>query len=711
MRLPIETKVVGVTYENRQGIIAQMCSGETIRLVREPVNSFDQNAISVERMDGNRIGYINRRLAAKLAEGIDRRGLPVQGVVKEIVGGFDAFSSLGVNIVFQPPPVEGGSLADEHSGPLVSTAGYQYSYPFDHFNPVQSQVFHLRENANNLIIAANTSAGKTIAAELVIDVTLARGQRVIYLSPLKALTDEKYADWQKRYADQTIEIMTGDYVLTPEKMKKLRASSIVVMTSEMMDSRTRKFEREKNDWMREVGLVVVDESHILTTSRGHAVETGIMRFTFHCPGARILFLSATMPNAHELGGWLTSLNEKPTDVVQSDWRPVALEKHFVEYQPIEKSNGDIDYWPTEYRKIAVAIGLIQSKPHEKFLVFVHSKNTGHILRRELRKKGLNARFHNADLNKKERKQIENSFRDRHNGVRILISTSTTAWGVNLPARNVVIVGVCRGLSDVDELDIIQMAGRAGRYGIDDEGHVYLIVPDDEKYNWSRIFSHPRPVTSVLNDHHKLSFHVLAEIYRGIIKTEHDVFSWYERSLAFRQGKEPFSGAEAEAVFQDLKQEKMIHEKNGRLHVTGLGYVSAVMYYAPEDIYAWYRNFEATFKNNLENSDEVVAWALGTIPIYESFVPKKYESLIGHWKSIFKNTGLFFETGKALSVEAVFNCLKKKKTEEFVRSKVRQIRNDAERITTALRMIDEKHARWHKKTFWYSLERRLATAGK
>ena len=61
------------------------------------------------------------------------------------------------------------------------------------------------------------------------------------------------------------------------------------MTSEMLDCRTRKFDTEANLWMNAVGLVVVDEAHILTMPRGDAVEVGLMRFTRCCPGARIAF--------------------------------------------------------------------------------------------------------------------------------------------------------------------------------------------------------------------------------------------------------------------------------------------------------------------------------------------------------------------------------------------------------------------------------------
>lgn len=590
---------------------------------------------------------------------------------------------------------------------LISTGDYPHAYGFDYFNPVQSSVYHHRANPNNMIIAANTSAGKTIAAELLIDATLQKNQRVIYLSPLKALTEEKYSEWKNRYPDQSIVILTGDHELSPEVYEKLWASRIIVMTSEMMDSRTRKFHSEKNYWMNEVGLVIVDEAHILTTSRGDAVETSLMRFTSHCPGARILFLSATMPNVKSLGYWLTSLNRKETDIIQLNWRPVELQIHCVEYLDVIKQNGHFDYWATEYKKIQIAMKLVLSKPDEKFLVFVHSKKIGYLLLKQLKEFGVHANFHNADLDHRERREIEKSFADQENGIRVLVSTSTTAWGVNLPARNVVIVGIHRGFNDVDELDIIQMAGRAGRYGIDDEGHVFLVLPYGSSNLWQDIFNNPRPVTSVLNNRRKLTFHVLAEIYRKVIKTEPDLFNWYERSLAFRQGIRPFSKKEAKEVLQELKRMNMIYEKEFHLQTTRLGIISAIMYYPPKDIYAWYKNFRSLFSNNLPYDDITMAWALGNIPSNKSYIPKDFEPLKNDWRCKLKRFYFQFDIDTVLHIEATYNCLKRIKAKGRIQSKMRGIRSDAQRMINTLRMIDKTYAFWNKDLIWESLESKLA----
>jgi len=594
---------------------------------------------------------------------------------------------------------------NEENMKRVSTRGYPC--PFDFFNPVQSLVYPHKDSENNMILAANTSAGKTIAAELLVDSTLKRGQRVIYLSPLKALTKERYDDWQRRYENEALAIMTGDYVLSDEMQKQRRTSSIVLMTSEMMDSRTRKFHSEKNYWMKEVGLVIVDESHILSGSRGPAVETGIMRFTWLCPEARILFLSATMPNVDSLGEWLTSLNNKDTDVICSDWRPVELQMHYEEYEITLNEWEYEDYWANEYTKQSLAADLVMAKPDEKFLVFVHSKKTGKSILKILQNRGIETAFHNAELAMEERLTIEESFRDRENGTRVLVSTSTNAWGVNLPARNVVIVGVHRGLNEVDQVDLIQMAGRAGRYGIDDEGHVYAIIPQESKERWMEEFNNPKPVISVLNNHHILAFHVLAEIQTKVIQTETDLFRWYQRSLAYRQGLKPFSESNAKELFSDLARIGMIKRVGSVLKVTKLGSVSAIMYYSPYDVYSWYKNFSFIFDNNIDLDDVLIAWAVGSVPSYESdYVPTELKDLVIQWIDELENRGLHAHESSVIAVAAVHNCLTRIKGKDQVANTMSKLRCDAERIATAIGMVDSNFAKWDKSIFCGTLALRI-----
>jgi len=597
-------------------------------------------------------------------------------------------------------------------GGLRATAQYPYwQYPFEQFNPVQTAVLPYAHQTCNLIIGANTSAGKTICAELLMDHTLRQEHhnRVIYLSPLKSLTQEKYDDWQKRYPEHQITILTGDYTLSEAMKAKLSKSHIIVMTSEMCDSRTRRMHSEKNYWLREVGLVIVDESHILSTSRGHAVESGIMRFTRINKDARVLFLSATMPNCDELAKWVTKLNDKPTEVVFSTWRPVALEMHYMGHMVADR-----DYWATQEYKRRMAVDIVmgrhpaaEGKGSEKFLVFCHDKGTGRNIVKRLEDEGVAAHFHNADLDMAERLDIEGSFADRTNGLRVLVSTSTLAWGRNLPARNVVIVGVNRGLSEVDELDIIQMAGRAGRYGIDPAGTVYLLCPEGSEGTWEHTFKNPRPVTSVLNSREVMAFHVLAEVENREIKSVRDLLKWYQRSLAGHQALRPFELEDAQDLFDDLRDMEMVETKGDNyMHpsITGLGRVSAWLYFSPYDVYDWYCNFNTYFE--VEQDDLTLAWALGDITSNDwGYVPAELREQADDYAYQLRAKGV--RTGGGIcSAIAAHLLITGQKGTGTLRALMRQIVYDIRRQSQALGLIDSMYAKWGQDGLWQLLPQRI-----
>jgi replicative superfamily II helicase len=455
--------------------------------------------------------------------------------------------------------------------------------------------------------------------------------------------------------------------------------------------------------------VIVDESHILSTGRGHAVESGIMRFTKINSGARILFLSATMPNVDQLGAWLKTLNAKETKVIYSTWRPVSLQFHYREYPIVRNRFGGESYQASQEAKKAIAIGIVKSKPTEKFLVFTHDKNTGRGMVKRLQDEGIESQFHNADLDLTERLDVEALFTKREGGLRVLISTSTLAWGRNLPARNVVIVGVHRGLNEVDELDIIQMAGRAGRYGIDDEGHVYLILPEMTTESWKETFRNPRPVMSNLRSHQVLAFHVLAEIQNRVITDARTLLGWYSRSLAYFQGEE-FGIADAKGLLDDLEKMEMVINKGTHYLLTGLGKVSGWLYFSPYDVYAWYRNFEQLFRGKDGIipliDDTSISWALTDIPSNDwGYIPKDIQAEADEMKWKLRNRGIQASDAVHFSLAAM-KCLNGIELEGVLKANARAIKYDIQRITQALGLIDSMYGKWDKKEFWKVLQPRI-----
>lgn len=595
-------------------------------------------------------------------------------------------------------------LTDSPDMKLQSTEGYPYK--FSHFNPVQTLTFPFRNEDCNLVIGANTSSGKTIAAELLIDTCLEKRKKIIYLAPLKALAAEKYEDWKERYSQFKISILTGDYTLSKKKSEELQEADIISMTSEMLDSRTRRMETEKNYWLKEVGIIIVDEAHILCLAeRGHPVECGIMRFTSLNKEARILFLSATMPNVDQLGKWLQDLNGKLTRVIYSTWRPVILAMNYVEYHADLDRWGRTSYWSAQEAKQKMTIDIVKSKPNEKFLIFTHDKGTGNKIVSLLKTQGIESKFHNADLDRDERKDLEASFRQRDGGLRVMVSTSTTAYGVNLPARNVIIVGIHRGIQEVEQLDILQESGRAGRYGIDDAGFVYLLIPAGSTGAWQETFAHPRPVTSVMCNHHILAFHVLAEIQNLAIKDARSLLKWYSRSLAYLQGLE-FKMEDAQALLDDLEKMEMVIHKAGYYSLTGLGKVSGWLYFSPYVVHSWHKNFNQIFTSGHEIDDLELAWCITDTPDRDfGYIPKDLAPEVEDLKWKLRNRGISASDAIVATLGA-YKSLEGMEMEGQVKTLARTLKYDINRIVQALGLIDTMHAQWGKKELWDTLVPRI-----
>ena len=157
-------------------------------------------------------------------------------------------------------------LGDQHE--LVSTSEYPHAkFPFGAFNPVQSRVFELYNKEVNCLIAAKTSAGKTICAEMFMAQEVReRGGKAVYLAPLRALAKEKIDDWSEpdhHFADLNQSICTGDYRLTEARKKELSAADIIIMTTEMMNSypyETSVFcHKNGNVWLDKIGRLVEEE--------------------------------------------------------------------------------------------------------------------------------------------------------------------------------------------------------------------------------------------------------------------------------------------------------------------------------------------------------------------------------------------------------------------------------------------------------------------
>ena len=166
-----------------------------------------------------------------------------------------------------------------------------------------------------MLVAAHTSAGKTVVAEYAVALSLRGGQRVIYTSPIKALSNQKYRELAAEFGGDSVGLMTGDVTLNPN-------ASCLVMTTEILRAMIYK----GSELLREVAWVVFDEVHYMQDrERGVVWEETII---FLPRAARMVFLSATLSNAAEFAAWVAHLHKRPCHVVYTEYRPTPLQ-HFV----------------------------------------------------------------------------------------------------------------------------------------------------------------------------------------------------------------------------------------------------------------------------------------------------------------------------------------------------------------------------------------------
>lgn len=186
------------------------------------------------------------------------------------------------------------------------------AYPFQ-LDPFQSVSIACLERNESVLVSAHTSAGKTAIAEYAIAMSFRDKQRVIYTSPLKALSNQKYRELSQEFSD--VGLMTGDVTLQPN-------ATCLVMTTEIL----RAMLYRGSEVIKEVAWVIFDEIHYMKDrERGVVWEESII---FLPPAIKMVFLSATMSNATEFAEWICNLHKQPCHVVYTDFRPTPLQ-HYV----------------------------------------------------------------------------------------------------------------------------------------------------------------------------------------------------------------------------------------------------------------------------------------------------------------------------------------------------------------------------------------------
>lgn len=187
---------------------------------------------------------------------------------------------------------------NEHKPPEDPARTWEFT-----LDPFQQVSIASIQRNESVLVSAHTSAGKTVVAEYAIAQCLKNTQRIIYTSPIKALSNQKYREFLAEFGD--VGLMTGDVTINP-------TATCLVMTTEILRSMLYR----GSEIMREVAWVVFDEVHYLRDkARGVVWEETIILLP---DKVRYVFLSATIPNAMQFAEWVTKTHHQPCHVVYTD---------------------------------------------------------------------------------------------------------------------------------------------------------------------------------------------------------------------------------------------------------------------------------------------------------------------------------------------------------------------------------------------------------
>jgi replicative superfamily II helicase len=442
---------------------------------------------------------------------------------------------------------------------------FSEAFPFERFNAVQSTVVPaVLEREENVVVSAPTASGKTAIAEVAICRTLAEGGTALFLAPLRALTNEKEREWERfEELGYSVYVVTGERDLDPGRARR---ADVLVMTPEKTDSATRKHDSRRYSFIEEVDCCIIDEVHLLDAeSRGSVLEVTIARLR-RLANPRVVALSATMSNVEDIAAWLDA-PEATTFSFGDAHRPVPLKADVALYSHGENAFAD------KYRRLYRALDLAEQHVRDdgQALVFVASRQdtvqAAKKTRDELAERDVpvgvrgeyeahqeaeafeNDRlresvvdgvgFHHAGLSRADKNRVEAWFREGR--IDVLFSTSTLAWGVNLPARCVVIRDTTRhdpleGETEMSPLDVLQMLGRAGRPGYDERGYAWVVCDGDSAERYRQLLARGKDIESRLADDAvgsgALAEHLNAEIALETVRDIEDAMDWLEGTFYY-----------------------------------------------------------------------------------------------------------------------------------------------------------------------------------
>lgn len=394
-------------------------------------------------------------------------------------------------------------------------------FPFE-LDDFQKDACKCIENKESVVVCAPTGAGKTVIAEFAIQLALENGERIFYTTPLKALSNQKFYDFGRKYGTDKVGLLTGDTSIN-------RNGQIVVMTTEVFRNMLYCTNFGSiTDNMKDVRYVVLDEVHYMNDEqRGTVWEESII----YCPtDVQIIALSATVANAEQLTQWINTVHSKTT-LINTDFRPVPLRYYYFDSSqpdnllPLLTPSGSLnkkirpekrdfrrgprgkaqqkshvkevvrnlynkDMLPAIYFTFSrkkcdeqmekcVSLELVTKEEQDKikqiideFLIdnpyLYNNKHMEYLLQ--------GVASHHAGLLPSWKLLVEKLFQEGL--IKVVFATETLAAGINMPARSTVISSISKrtdsGHRTLTPSEFLQMSGRAGRRGMDEVGYVTIV---------------------------------------------------------------------------------------------------------------------------------------------------------------------------------------------------------------------------------------------
>jgi superfamily II RNA helicase len=472
-----------------------------------------------------------------------------------------------------PPPIE---VPAPPEAPTEETEVYRGL----RLHPFQQRALDAIRKGSSVLVAAPTGAGKTLVADFAIEQAMAEGKRIFYTAPVKALSNQKYRDFRGVLGDDRVGIMTGDVTINA-------GAPLLIMTTEVF--RNTIFEDPRN--LDDGHAVIFDEIHYLDDrERGTVWEESII---FAPPHVRIVGLSATIPNIAEMADWIRKVRGTTVEVIVREKRPVPL-RHFVFHggigvktiKELRQSHGGrrrrggfrpdakfrrgrdhrrlLDYLQKHDLLPCLYFSFNRRECGERaeensFRTLLRPEERDDLLRRfdelvklyqlepgaatdQLRRLASHGiLYHHAGLLPVHKEIVERLFTTGL--VKLLFTTETFALGVNMPARTVCFASLKK--FDGVRLDWLlareygQMAGRAGRQGIDPVGYVYSIVDDRDLdlHALEHLFEGEiEPVQSRFNMDYATLLNLYALVGERIGEAYEKSFARFQRELREAEGR-------------------------------------------------------------------------------------------------------------------------------------------------------------------------------